>query len=164
MTTQHSAPARVTADPSLPALADGVREARAALRDCRHGRVVRDELALAYRHLLTTLELYAIGLEKRALPVPSRLRGEVTLLRGLSSPPSTLRQAVIYERHERPEVEVLVDGRWCVGELLMWLHRDDGWWANVTWRPPGDPSQRHEIVPAPRIRHAASRYAAPPPA
>jgi hypothetical protein len=162
VTTRRSAAGPVAADPSLQALAGHVREARTALGDSRRGRVVRDDLALAYRHLLTTLELYAIGLEKRSLPVPWRLRSEVTLLRGLSRPSSTLADALVYERHQRPDVEVLADGRWCDGELLMWLRRDDGWWASVSWRPRGEQTRRHEIVPAPRVRRAGSTDAAHP--
>jgi hypothetical protein len=162
MTMRDAAAGPVAADPSLPALFGHVRQARTTVRDCRRGRVARDELALAYRHLLTTLELYAIGLEKRGLPVPSRLRSEVALLRGLSRPSATLGDALVYQSGQRPRVEVLADGRWCDGELHMWLRRDDGWWANVSWRPRGEPARRHAIVPAPRVRGTGSTDAAPP--
>jgi hypothetical protein len=93
--------------------------------------------------------------------VPSRLRSEVTLLRGLSRPASTLGDARIYQPDRRPKVEVLSDGRWCDGELHMWLRRDEGWWANVSWHSPGE-TARHAIVPAPRVRGAGSTDAAPP--
>lgn len=40
-----------------------------------------------------------------------------------------------YRPDERPDVEVLRDGVWCPGELRAWQQREDGWWANVQWRP-----------------------------
>ncbi|HXH77339.1 hypothetical protein [Nocardioides sp.] len=50
---------------------------------------------------------------------PGRQTGEVTT----------------YSPDERPDVEVLVNGVWHPGELRAWQRRDDGWWANVQWRP-----------------------------
>ncbi|MGD9960167.1 hypothetical protein [Nocardioides sp.] len=43
-------------------------------------------------------------------------------------------QPKVYRPHERPEVEVRVDGKWHYGELRMWT-RDaaGGWSAQVTW-------------------------------
>ena len=41
----------------------------------------------------------------------------------------------VYRPDERPDVEVRVDGEWHPGELRMRHHREDGWWANVNWRP-----------------------------
>ena len=41
---------------------------------------------------------------------------------------------IVYQPHERSEVEVLVDGAWHYGELRMWTHERDGSWsAQVTW-------------------------------
>jgi hypothetical protein len=42
------------------------------------------------------------------------------------------REPRIYSGHARPLVEVLVDTRWCPGELRAWLPVEDGGWrANV---------------------------------
>jgi hypothetical protein len=39
---------------------------------------------------------------------------------------------------DRPDVEVVVDGVWCPGELRMWTQdADDNWTAQVQYRPPG---------------------------
>jgi hypothetical protein len=36
-----------------------------------------------------------------------------------------------------PDVEVLIDGAWCQGELRMWTQHDDGTWtAQVQYQPP----------------------------
>jgi hypothetical protein len=38
---------------------------------------------------------------------------------------------------DRPDVEVLIDGAWCQGELRMWARHDDGTWtAQVQYQPP----------------------------
>jgi hypothetical protein len=43
-------------------------------------------------------------------------------------------QHTVYRPHERPEVEVLVNGAWHYGELRMWTRHDDrSWSAQVTW-------------------------------
>ena len=40
----------------------------------------------------------------------------------------------VYKPHERPEVEVLIDGTWHYGELRMWTQDNAGAWsAQVTW-------------------------------
>ena len=41
----------------------------------------------------------------------------------------------MYRPDERPDVEVRRDGVWHQGELRDWQQREDGWWANVQWRP-----------------------------
>ncbi len=39
---------------------------------------------------------------------------------------------------DRPDVEVLVGGVWCPGELRMWTQTDDDTWtAQLQYRPPG---------------------------
>lgn len=44
-------------------------------------------------------------------------------------------RSVVYLPADRPDVEVLVDGEWCEGELRMWLQHPDGsWWGDVQWR------------------------------
>jgi hypothetical protein len=58
----------------------------------------------------------------------------------------------VYPPGERPDVEVLVDGTWCDGELRMWTRREDGWWGNVSWRPPGEHTRRHGTFLADQIR------------
>ena len=35
-------------------------------------------------------------------------------------------QCRVYRPDERPDVEVLVDGVWCDGELRLWTQREDG--------------------------------------
>jgi hypothetical protein len=43
--------------------------------------------------------------------------------------------------HERPDVEVLVDGAWCRGEVRMQTQLEDGSWRlEVQYRPPGEHS------------------------
>jgi hypothetical protein len=57
-----------------------------------------------------------------------------------------MRDYRVFKPDDRPDVEVLVDGAWCDGELRMWTQREDGsWWGNVAWRPPGEhtPTARH---------------------
>lgn len=40
-----------------------------------------------------------------------------------------------YRADERPDVEILVDGQWCKGELRQWsVDGSDNWSAQVTWR------------------------------
>ena len=40
-----------------------------------------------------------------------------------------------YRPHERPDIEVLIDGHWCKGELRQWSQDGDGQWsAQVNWR------------------------------
>jgi hypothetical protein len=49
------------------------------------------------------------------------------------------REPRLYYGHDRPLIEVLVDGGWWPGELRAWLPNDDGtWFANVGYsRGPG---------------------------
>ena len=58
----------------------------------------------------------------------------------------------VYEPHERPEIEVLVEGAWHYGELRMWIqHRDGSWSANVMWeRAHGE--NRLDALPAEKVR------------
>ena len=43
---------------------------------------------------------------------------------------------------DRPDVEVLVDGVWCRGELRMWTEHDEGaWTAQVQHQPPSSDSR-----------------------
>ena len=40
-----------------------------------------------------------------------------------------------YRPDERPDVEILVDGQWCKGELRQWsVDAEQRWSAQVTWR------------------------------
>ena len=56
---------------------------------------------------------------------------------------------------ERPDIEVLVDGVWCEGELRMWSQREDGTWqADVQWRPNGEPTRRLHTFAADWLRSA----------
>lgn len=73
----------MTSDQSLGLLVRRVHEARIEVDRCRHGRVVREELAAARRGLLRALQDYTAALERRALPVPARLRAELKLHRDL---------------------------------------------------------------------------------
>ena len=54
---------------------------------------------------------------------------------------------------ERPDVEALVDGVWCPGELRMWTQDDEGaWTAQVQYRPPGSHSRVIGAFPAEDVR------------
>ena len=56
---------------------------------------------------------------------------------------------------ERPDVEVASRRRVVDGELRMWSQRDDGsWWADVQWRPSGEPTRRLDTFAADLIRPA----------
>jgi hypothetical protein len=66
---------------------------------------------------------------------------------GVSTPLATVRamprQRIVHKPLERPDVEVLVDGTWCPGEVRMSTQLDDGRWEfNVQWRPPGTDTRR----------------------
>ncbi len=39
-----------------------------------------------------------------------------------------------YRPDERPDVEILIDGQWCRGELRQWSVADELWSAQVNWR------------------------------
>jgi len=45
-------------------------------------------------------------------------------------------EARVYDPWDRPDVEVLVDGQWCPGELRAWFPDEvtGSWRANVSWR------------------------------
>jgi len=64
---------------------------------------------------------------------------------------------IVYKPHERPDVEVLVDGVWFPGELRMWTQRDDGTWsADVRWSEGTGASSRLDTFPADQIRPVLS--------
>ena len=59
----------------------------------------------------------------------------------------------VYRPKERPDIEVLVDGVWCVGELRMWSQREDGSrQGDVQWRANGEPIRRLDTFTADLIR------------
>ncbi|CUR54588.1 hypothetical protein NOCA2190045 [metagenome] len=58
---------------------------------------------------------------------------------------------VVYRPAERPEVEVLVDGRWHYGQLRMWTRHDSGWRAQVTWTR-DTAENRIDSFPSERVR------------
>jgi hypothetical protein len=63
-----------------------------------------------------------------------------------------MRTARIYAPSERPDVEVLIDGRWCIGEVRAWIPRDDGTWrANVAYRT-GPHLVHFATLPASHVR------------
>lgn len=63
------------------------------------------------------------------------------------------KQRIVYKPLDRPDVEVLVDGTWCPGELRMWTqHDDDTWTADVQYRPPGEHSSFIATFPADQVR------------
>lgn len=43
----------------------------------------------------------------------------------------------VYAVDERPDAEVLVDGRWWPAELRMRTERADGYWYNAAWHRKG---------------------------
>lgn len=63
------------------------------------------------------------------------------------------RQPRVYKPYERPDVEVLVDGDWLVGELRQWkpLGETD-WIAEVQWRPAGSHTRRIDDFEPARVR------------
>ena len=70
-------------DQPLGLLVHQIHEARTHVEQCRHGQVVREDLAAARRELVRALQAYTSALEHRHLPVPSRLRAELDLHREL---------------------------------------------------------------------------------
>ena len=78
--SKGNGPAR---QPSLEMLGLSVRDARAVVRERRHGPVVPTDLADARRALITALAEYTVALEERHLPVPHALRTELELHREL---------------------------------------------------------------------------------
>ena len=72
-----------------------------------------------------------------------------------TSTPRGRRLHRVYLPDERPDIEVLVDGLWCEGELRMWTQREDGsWHGDVQWRPDGEPTRRLDTFAADSIRLA----------
>lgn len=57
-----------------------------------------------------------------------------------------------YRPHERPDVEILIDGQWCKGELRQWsVDADENWSGQVNWRR--EVGQTYiDTFPADRIR------------
>ncbi len=55
-------------------------------------------------------------------------------------------------RPDEPDVEILMDGAWCQGELRQWSVNDKLWSAQVNWRRGRAHLHRH-VFPADRIRH-----------
>lgn len=69
------------------------------------------------------------------------------------------REPTVYPPGERPDVQVLVDGVWCAGELRMWsLDEAAAWWGSVSWRRPGELSSKLDRFPADRIREDPTDY------
>lgn len=59
----------------------------------------------------------------------------------------------VYPGHERPDVEVLVDGNWCPGEARMRTTHDDGSLEyQVQYRPPGERSSVIGTFATDRVR------------
>lgn len=68
---------------SLDVLGRSLRDARATVRQCRHGPVGSSDLIEARRELITALDDYTAALEERHLPVPHALRTELAMHRAL---------------------------------------------------------------------------------
>ena len=63
------------------------------------------------------------------------------------------KQHKVYRPDERPDVEVLVDGTWCPGELRAWTQHDDATWtAEVRYQPVGSNSRTIGTFTAEEIR------------
>ena len=60
----------------------------------------------------------------------------------------------VYRPDERPDVEVLVDGVWRVGELRMWRQEHDGSWLGQVQYRPDEPTRVIATFPAEQIRPA----------
>jgi len=59
----------------------------------------------------------------------------------------------VSDRTSRPGVDVLIDGQWLDGELVMWTQHEDGaWWGKISWRPTGECTRRLGNFPADHIR------------
>lgn len=64
---------------------------------------------------------------------------------------------VTYTGFDRPDVEVLVDGTWCEGELWSWDRDAAGEWTGMAeWRRGPGQGNYLERFPASRIRLAAA--------
>jgi hypothetical protein len=63
------------------------------------------------------------------------------------------RQHIVHKPADRPDVEVLVEGTWCPGEVRMSTQLDDGGWVfSVQWRPPGTDTRRLDTFPKGQVR------------
>lgn len=68
-----------------------------------------------------------------------------------SVPAMAEHQPILYAPDERPDVEVLVDGQWCPGEVRMATELDDGSWShNVQYRT--DAGQFVATFPGDQVR------------
>lgn len=60
-------------------------------------------------------------------------------------------QRRVYPPDERPDIEVLVNGQWLVGELRVWTQQEDGsWWGDVRYRLRG-PTRHLGSFPAAQV-------------
>lgn len=89
-------------------------------------------------------------------PVPRSGAGPGRRRRGAGpdSVTTVVRQRIEYSNGlDRPDVEVLVDGVWCPGEVRMQTQLDDGTWElNVQWQPVGEQTRRIDTFPAELVR------------
>ena len=51
-----------------------------------------------------------------------------------------------------PDVEVLVNGAWCEGELRAWTPTETGWVAQVQWRRTAGTGDYLDTFPAAAVR------------
>lgn len=71
---------------SLAVLTEELRTAREEVGRLRRGPIMHDQLSTAHVFLLRAMESYAAELTARGLPIPWRLRDELRLQRGISTP------------------------------------------------------------------------------
>lgn len=71
---------------SLAVLKEELRSAREEVGRLRRGPILHDQLSTAHLFLLRAMESYAAELTARGLPIPWRLRDELRLQRGISTP------------------------------------------------------------------------------
>lgn len=74
-----------------------------------------------------------------------------------TAPPSVLtmpeHQPIVYAPHERPDVEVLVNGEWQPGEVRMvWWDNAGVMHHNVQYRPAGTDTRRIETFTDDQVR------------
>ena len=59
----------------------------------------------------------------------------LTVDRGYTATVRLMTVVRTYRPDERPDIEVLIGGQWCKGELRQWSQGADGQWsAQVNWR------------------------------
>ena len=64
---------------------------------------------------------------------------------------TTRREHHIFRPGEHPDVEVVVNGLWCDGQLRVWTQREDGsWHGDVEWRA-DDMRVGHRPTPRPTV-------------